>query len=274
MRFESLFSPQQNQAYTLFMLCFKVLSTFCSAIERLPDTVQSCPSVYIACSGWVLLFNVFTRLRPAPCYNFKFRFLSLGGKQHVIELGGGTGALSVGLARAGAASVACTDLPCHLARIQRTVHANTRPSSIGDCGGGGHSDEPTAPVAVQGLRWGDEGDLARVRAQRRNIGTARYIRGSGNRNVSCHTGETQSRSGGDGDGAATADLALDVCATSEAAAAAAEDDPYAFDVVVLSEVLYWPALDLLQEDTREPLRRTLLGLSNPGTKVILVYKER
>lgn len=70
------------------------------------------------------------------------------------------------------------------------------------------------------------------------------------------------------------DPALDGRTASNAAAVAAEDSSSAFDVIVLSEVLYWPALDLLQEDTREPLRRTLLGLSKPGTKVILIYKER
>eukprot|EP00752_Nemacystus_decipiens_P002057 g1969.t1 len=59
-----------------------------------------------------------------------------------------------------------------------------------------------------------------------------------------------------------------------AADTATQDACPGFDVIVLSEVLYWPALDLLQEDTREPLRRTLLGLSKPGTKAILIYKER
>ena len=225
----------------------------------------------------LLLNHAHTGLQPAW-------FLRLDIKQHVIELGGGTGALSVGLARAGAASVACTDLPCHLARIERTIHANTRTSMScrddsvscqGGAGGGAGgevvagADKPAAPsplIVVQGLRWGDEGDLARVRARRNEIGTTKNTRGS-------------SSSCGD---ATTALAALNRCPVSEAVAAvaaaaaatAAEETWPAFDLIVLSEVLYWPALDLLQEDTREPLRRTLLGLSKPGTKVILVYKER
>lgn len=179
----------------------------------------------------------------------------------MVELGGGTGALSMGLAHAGAASVACTDLPCHLARIERTIHANTR---TGSCCRDGHEvvaggDEPAAPsppVVVQGLRWGEEGDLARVRAHRKGTSTNTHIRSSSS-------------------GAAQAGTAPGGCtATEEVAAAAAEDESSAFDMIVLSEVLYWPALDLLQEDTREALRRTLLGLSKPGTKVILIYKER
>lgn len=191
----------------------------------------------------------------------------------MIELGGGTGALSVGLARAGAASVACTDLPCRLARIERTVNANTRRSSCcrDDSGssddgsrGGGNGEEvagagkpaaPSPPVVAQRLRWGDEGDLARVRAQRKKIGTNGGIRRS-------------SSGGGDATASEAEAVAVAVAET------ATVDTWPAFDVIVLSEVLYWPALDLLQEDTREPLRRTLLGLSKPGTKVILVYKER
>lgn len=222
--------------------------------------------------------------------------LGLGGKQHVIELGAGTGALSVGLARAGAASVACTDLPCHLARIERTVRANTRSNSYScdeagkvDDGGGGDeavagADKPgggsSPPIVVQGLRWGEEGDLVRVRAQRKEMSTTKYIRSSGSRYTRCNGAAQSSSSSSDGGsggggGTAPAGTVLNGCAATEAVvAAAAEDNSSAFDVIVLSEVLYWPALDLLQEDTREPLRRTLLGLSKPGTKVILVYKER
>ncbi|CAM9100791.1 unnamed protein product, partial [Scytosiphon promiscuus] len=137
---------------------------------------------------------------------------SVRGK-HVIELGGGTGALSVGLARAGAASVTCTDLPCHLARIRSTVRHNFQITesaevcshgfssssgsgsggrvNIGGCGEGGDGNSveagvptlgrqpaatavaaavvPAGParearVCVAALRWGDEEDLARVRA--------------------------------------------------------------------------------------------------------------
>ncbi|CAM9927439.1 unnamed protein product, partial [Hapterophycus canaliculatus] len=213
--------------------------------------------------------------------------------QHVIELGGGTGALSVGLARAGAASVTCTDLPCHLARIESTIRENSRASrsasvashdrasgsSGGDSGGGGsfggggdggeaesgfpnHGRHPAATAAsaavpavaareprvcVAALRWGDEEDLARMRAPP----------GGGSCGGGGLAGEKQV------DGGAAAAVVVG-CAPP----------PACFDVIVLSEVLYWPALDLLEEDTREPLRRTLVGLSEPGTKVILIYKER
>ncbi|CBN79081.1 hypothetical protein Esi_0176_0027 [Ectocarpus siliculosus] len=200
--------------------------------------------------------------------------------KRVIELGGGTGALSVGLARSEAASVTCTDLPCHLALIQSTVVANARTtascrrgvlgSDVGGGGGGGcgggsgggncggvvagtsrGSDPPAATevpaaaarearVRVVALRWGEEEDIANARALPFNN----------------HSGERRR------------------CSSSSGGGGASDDESSAFDVIVLSEVLYWPALDLLQEDTREPLRRTLVGLSKPGTKVILIYKER
>ncbi|CAM9163791.1 unnamed protein product [Ectocarpus sp. 12 AP-2014] len=190
--------------------------------------------------------------------------------KRVIELGGGTGALSVGLARSGAASVTCTDLPCHLVRMRSTVLANARTSTscrrgvpASDVGGGGDcggivagtanrgSDLPAATevpaaaarearVRVVALRWGEAEDIANARASPCNN----------------HGGEGRRCSSGSGGGGAK------------------DDESSAFDVIVLSEVLYWPALDLLQEDTREPLRRTLVGLSEPGTKVILIYKER
>lgn len=214
----------------------------------------------------------------------------------MIELGAGTGALSVGLARAGAASVTCTDLPCHLAYIKSTVEANIRSSSssstVDSCsasklcrgancsvsgenesdsgvannngcgggggggggasvdggdggGGGGGSDQTVArrescpedgKVHVVSLRWGEEEDIARARER-------------------------------SDQGVAAAATAPEGEAGTTAAAAA-------FDVIVLSEVLYWPALDLFQVDTRDPLRRTLVGLSRPGTMVVLIYKER
>ncbi|CAM9853465.1 unnamed protein product [Ectocarpus sp. 4 AP-2014] len=197
--------------------------------------------------------------------------------KRVIELGGGTGALSVGLARSGASSVTCTDLPCHLALIRSTVLTNGRTSTScrrgipgsndgGGGGGGGSSggecggviagttccgsDLPAgtevpvaaareASVRVAALRWGEEEDMANARASPFN-------------NQSGEDRRCSSSGGGGG----------------------SDDESSAFDVIVLSEVLYWPALDLLQEDTREPLRRTLVRLSKPGTKVILIYKER
>lgn len=214
-------------------------------------------------------------------------FLFRVEKQRVIELGGGTGALSVGLARAGATSVTCTDLPCHLARIESTVRANTRKgssgrgslgdSSFGDGGGssdgGGQCvDAGAGKVAVRGLRWGDEEDLARVRVHPQleedgcnpgacNHGGLAAARGCSLEPRKKGPGLTGGVGGGESGGRGSTE-------------AAADDDSSAFDVIVLSEVLYWPALDLLQEDTREPLRRTLLELSKAGTKVILVYKER
>lgn len=207
------------------------------------------------------------------------------GRQRVIELGGGTGALSVGLARSGAASVTCTDLPCHLARIRSTVLANARTSTScrrgvpgsevvgggsgggkggGDCGGvvagtvscgsdlRAATEVPAVPareasVRVAALRWGEEEDIANARASPFNNQS-----GEGAMN----TAPEGKRCGRSGDGGGS------------------DEESSAFDVIVLSEVLYWPALDLLQEDTREPLRRTLVGLSKPGTKVILIYKER
>ncbi|CAM9726721.1 unnamed protein product [Choristocarpus tenellus] len=114
--------------------------------------------------------------------------------QRVIELGAGTGALGVGMVRAGAVEVVCTDLPCHLGRIQGTAKANGAEYS----------------VEVDVLRWG--GDVSHLNPP--------------------------------------------------------------FDVIVMSEVLYWPALDLLQEDTLEPLATTLVDLSRCGTRVMLAYKER
>ncbi|CAN0011569.1 unnamed protein product [Ectocarpus sp. 8 AP-2014] len=195
--------------------------------------------------------------------------------KRVIELGGGTGALSVGLARSEAASVTCTDLPCHLALIRSTVVTNAQTTAScrrgvlgsdvgggggsggGDCGGvvagttSRGSDLPAATevpaaaarearVRVVALRWGEEEDIANARALPFNN----------------HSGEGRR------------------CSSSSGGGGASDDESSAFDVIVLSEVLYWPALDLLQEDTREPLRRTLVGLSKPGTKVILIYKER
>ncbi|CAM9737350.1 unnamed protein product, partial [Discosporangium mesarthrocarpum] len=133
-----------------------------------------------------LLFNLTANPNPGNSWSVK--------GQRVVELGGGTGALAVGLIKAGAAHVTCTDLPCHLARIQETVNANKTRNA----------------VVVAALRWG--------------------------RNVAHLTPP--------------------------------------FDVVVMSEVLYWPALDLLQEDTLKPLRKTLIDLSRHGTRVLIVYKER
>ncbi|CAM9784190.1 unnamed protein product, partial [Ectocarpus fasciculatus] len=204
----------------------------------------------------------------------------------VIELGGGTGALSVGLARSGAASVTCTDLPCHLARIRSTVLANAPTNTSrrrgvpgsdvvvgggdgsrggGDCGGvvAGTvchgSDLPAATevpevaareasVRVAALRWGEEEDIANARASPFNNQSGEGAINTAPQDRRCNS----SGGGGESD----------------------DESSAAFDVIVLSEVLYWPALDLLQEDTREPLRRTLVGLSKPGTKVILIYKER
>lgn len=171
----------------------------------------------------------------------------------MIELGAGTGALSVGLSRAGAAAVTCTDLPCHLARIKATVDANKRStthkspdtdtdrcynisSSINSGGARNVLGDPAnhktpavqADVRIAALRWG--GDIGIDSGAGCRIGLARDWKG-------------------------------------------ARVTP-TFDVIVLSEVLYWPALDLFEEDTREPLRRTLVELSNPGTLVVLLYKER
>lgn len=244
----------------------------------------------------------------------------VSGKQHVIELGAGTGALSVGLARAGAASVTCTDLPCHLARIKSTINANraiattpnNRSSSIkrlcrmksndtssgtngnGSCGDGGGGDHglksasrasyAAEEVTVAALRWGEQEDLVKVRASRHE-GRDSNDRGNGvsvasttlfddaSATVSIDKAIVPERdlkttvpphcriNSGD-TGAGTREWAGGLKAQA------------AFDMIVLSEVLYWPALDLLQEDTREPLRRTLVGLSNQGTVVVLVYKER
>lgn len=313
-----------------------------------------------------------------------------GKKQHVIELGGGTGALSVGLARAGAASVTCTDLPCHLARIKATVCDNSRAtrsasvpsgSSSSDCsgggnglGGGGDGDDGSsfwtgvpyqgrgpvataaaaavvareARVCVAALRWGDEEDFTRMRAtpnggagegrrangNQRNGGSSScrstdgkeaYNKGNGSSGVGsspCNLCSSSAvlgvgddakvattivpQGGSDDETVTAATLAVRVpngirsteseqhpgrqprgteecrgntgdSTEREAAAAGVLGDtpsPAGFDVIVLSEVLYWPALDLLKEDTREPLLRTLVGLSKPGTKVILIYKQR
>lgn len=239
--------------------------------------------------------------------------------QHVIELGAGTGALSVGLARAGAASVTCTDLPCHLSRIISTVNANRAASNTparkmctNSCGNpdldnlvgeAGEADEAhrSADVRVAALQWGRERDIARARTGG-DVEVVRELAGQGKREI-----ERQGLGASDGaqsshgvafsparpEGACTAVAGVNEesvipvhgkrwhesasvgrrpCGKGAVAAGVALQE--AFDVIVLSEVLYWPALDLLQEDTREPLRRTLLGLSKPGTMVVLVYKER
>lgn len=296
--------------------------------------------------------------------------LLYGAKQRVIELGGGTGALSVGLARAGADFVTCTDLPCHLARIQSTIRANARTSKEissaanaenGSSSSGGGSVMGTdanhgeklqaatpvpapvivaqeARIRVEILRWGEEEDLVRVRARVDHHGGSSGERadatkdgsgggsssGGGNASAcfqsslaeassvigdctvvvaprgkhnnsdddsnSSDSGDTTSYNvdseakelepvpdglrnarGSDTTRGAGGGGAREVEAEAEAASSPSSS---AFDVIVLSEVLYWPALDLLQEDTREPLRRTLVGLSKPGTRVILIYKER
>lgn len=175
----------------------------------------------------------------------------------MIELGAGTGALSAGLSRAGAASVTCTDLPCHLGRIKATVDANkisalckspntdtdhccnslsSINSSVDDARNAigdlvANHDTPAVDVHIAALRWGADIGIDS------DNGTGCRISGLAR----------------DGEGGGVTPT---------------------FDVIVLSEVLYWPALDLFQEDTREPLRRTLVALSKPGTLVVLLYKER
>lgn len=132
--------------------------------------------------------------------------------QTVIELGAGTGALSVALALAGAAEVTCTDLACHLERMKATLLANL--PAMGD-GTAGHPDRTRRGVVrVAELRWGDVAGCKRVRGERR------------------------------------------------------------YDLIVMSEVLYWPASDLFEEDTRDLLKVTLLELSCAKTLVVLVYKQR
>ena len=306
----------------------------------------------------------------------------------MIELGAGTGALSVGLARAGAASVTCTDLPCHLAYIKSTVQANTPSNSSnsngnrknsceckvfrgaddsvnrkshtgvassnsgggggggggdggGDCGGvGGQTDgccasfPPTGKVRVIALRWGEEEDIARARARSDSevetaVAAAKSTAGAGEAAAAgmamlvkagqselvagakgCRSGNTvASASAATSTGAfgsstsAVADVVKTAAPRNEAKKPIASPPSStmvfaeegertgavgevgaeiggawvreaAFDMIVLSEVLYWPALDLFQVDTRDPLRRTLVGLSRRGTMVVLIYKER
>lgn len=287
-----------------------------------------------------------------------FVFIRLRRKQRVIELGGGTGALSAGLARAGADSVTCTDLPCHLARIESTIRSNARTgrersrafrsekgrgSGSSDVMGAdaNHGKLPAAPpaappvvvvkgearVRVAALRWGEGEDLARVRARVDSEGGSGEMidaTGDGSDRSSsvccnasalfqtsvyqaCNVGETTAVaprnnhiSNDDSSSSSTCKSSNSAAQETETAVSDISDargmsrresggdaremeaeaegssssPSSAFDVIVLSEVLYWPALDLLQEDTREPLRRTLVGLSKPGTKVILIYKER
>ena len=117
-------------------------------------------------------------------------------------------------------------------------------------------------VVVRSLRWGDEEELATVRVPPKLEEDVCHSGGDLNSTDPWMTGGGASGVGGDeGGGGGEPEASPEV-------------DSSAFDVIVLSEVLYWPALDLLQEDTREPLRRTLLGLSKAGTRVILIYKER
>lgn len=194
----------------------------------------------------------------------------------MIELGAGTGALSVALSRAGAASMTCTDLPCHMDRIKATVKAN-----IPDNG----NDSTQAASAVgsgnairRGIlnddnpNVGDEGAM--------HVVPLRW--GDGIYNI-CSVGNSSDQSiflaSEDSNIAMTVERNSDIRRVNggvveDSGAALARHQKLVFDYIVLSEVLYWPALDLLQEDTREPLRSTLVELSEPGTTVVLVYKER
>lgn len=276
----------------------------------------------------------------------------------------------MGLARAGAASVTCTDLPCHLARIESTLAANKRcirttddngkcfntddqniarnrancsPGTVvntttqvsirdsisrtssdpgsckeGDsltdghrqeyrrthtnicnssngnvkadvelgtaigvtfeedafglrtCGVGGlrysgidcsaSRDVAGDIVIVAALRWGDAVDIANVWRAQAGVPISHEMRTEGERETTQDERKPQKDPDNEG------------VAHGERKGRGRTDG--AFDVIVLSEVLYWPALDLLEEDTREPLRHTLVELSEPGTRVVLIYKER
>lgn len=181
----------------------------------------------------------------------------------------------MGLARAGAASVTCTDLPCHIPRIKATVEANTTDASgVGyrrndsmDTGGSlqgsttmgrvGDGDG-VGSVHVLPLRWGD--DIYSIRSVDALSGQAIPVAGRGGA-----AGASIDHGNGFG-GTGAIDMRREGVFGRQAGPA--------FDLIVLSEVLYWPALDLLVEDTREPLRSTLVELSDPGTVVVLVFKER
>lgn len=298
--------------------------------------------------------------------------------QRVIELGAGTGALSVGIARAGAALVVCTDLPCHLKRIRATVRTNGCSTSrsmeltgcnnlgeAGGCGGGmglgaDEDDLEIDPATGQGtgpreapegeiggnvvnvfpLRWGaDVSDVLAVAnitggqiTRRRRENSPRHSQQAASSQsplcsgstpvVELDRGSTSSstptlpststtavaktydgletngtRVGANSrDGKHVLSAGTDMLVAAHGGSGAdsgaggwggggsydagrgwgthRQVPAAVFDMIVLSEVLYWPALDLLQEDTREPLLSTLVALSGDKTRVVLVYKER
>lgn len=179
-------------------------------------------------------------------------FLCTPSRQRVLELGAGTGALSVGLSRAGAASVTCTDLPCHIPRIKATVEANTRATGGADGGVMARSGANEGAIHVAPLRWGDDTHALAMSGW--------------------PPAETFPLPDGDSQ-AVVAHIGSPSIVGTGVGTSTRRQKPV-FDVIVMSEVLYWPGLDLLVEDTREPLRSTIVELSKPGTSVFLVYKER
>lgn len=114
--------------------------------------------------------------------------------KRIIELGAGTGVLSIACMKAGALEVISTDLPCHLEQLRANAVLN----------------EVAQGFRVSQLRWGED--------------------------------------------------------------VAAFHPP--FDYVFLSELLYWPSLDILEDDTLEPLVHTVASLLGTRGTAIIAYKTR
>ena len=62
--------------------------------------------------------------------------------------------------------------------------------------------------------------------------------------------------------------------TDDAAALLQSRGGEQFDLILASEVLHWPALDMFSEDTRAQLVATCRELCRPGGRLVLGYKER